>query len=256
MNRHICWRLLTMAALAISTVAFGQETAEDSLQKAAQAAQRGQSEQAIAILTDLIAGDSKQADAWYLRGREHFKAGKIKESVADFDKFVELKPNLASRQWERGISYYYAGEYEKGAEQFELYQTYHNQDVENSTWRYLCVARKDGVDKAQETLLPIENDRRVPMMEIYALYQGKLMPDGVLEAAEAGDPNKEMLNIRLFYAHLYIGLWHEAAGQDDLAKEHILEAEKHKIGHYMWDVAHVHAQRLRAAENELNHKGG
>jgi lipoprotein NlpI len=218
------------------------------MQRAAQAAQRDKSEESIGLLSQVIARDASLSDAWYLRGREHFRVGKVKESLADFDKLVELKPNLASRQWERGISCYYAGEYEKGAKQFELYQTYHDQDVENSTWRYLCVARTAGVEKARQTLLPIERDRRVPMMEIFALYQGKLAPEEVLKGAAAGEPDKEQLNIRLFYAHLYIGLWHEAAGKDDLAKKHILEAEKHKIGHYMWDVAHVHAERLRKSD--------
>jgi len=61
--------------------------------------------------------------------------------------------------------------------------------------------------------------------------------------AAAGDENQP-----LFYAHLYIGLWHEVAGRAEEAKKHILEAEKHKIGHYMWDVAHVHAERLRKAD--------
>jgi lipoprotein NlpI len=252
---HVMLRLasLSLAVLPLTlltAIAAGQETTEDLLQQAVQAAQRGASQQAVAMLSDVIAKDPKVSDAWYLRGREHFKLGKIKESVSDFDKLVELRPDLASRQWERGISCYYAGEYEKGARQFELYQTYHDQDVENSAWRYLCVARVAGVDKARQTLLPIENDRRVPLMEIFALYEGKLTPDDVLKAARAGEPNKEMLNIRLFYAHLYVGLWHEAAGKDDLAKQHILEAEKHKIGHYMWDVAHVHGERLRAAEKK------
>ena len=35
----------------------------------------------------------------------------------------------------------YAGEFAKGAKQFVDYQTFHSQDVENSAWRYLCVAR-------------------------------------------------------------------------------------------------------------------
>ena len=41
------------------------------------------------------------------------------------------------------------------------------------------------------------------------------------------------------------GLYYEAAGDNAKAKEHITTAaEKHKIGHYMWDVARVHAERL------------
>lgn len=250
MHRWNAWLLALSCGLILSPRASGQDAIEDLLQKAAQAAQRGESGQAVELLSQVIARDPKQADAWYLRGRERFRLGKFQESLADFDQHVALRPDLASRQWERGIACYYAGEFEKGARQFELYQTYHNQDVENSTWRYLCVARTEGVEKAKETLLPIENDRRVPMMDIFALYQGKRTPEEVLQAAQAGEPNKEMLNIRLFYAHLYIGLWHEAAGKGDLAKKHILEAEQHKIGHYMWDVAHVHAERLRAGEEK------
>ncbi|MFN0020544.1 MAG: tetratricopeptide repeat protein [Pirellulaceae bacterium] len=249
---HCLLVLLSVALLC--TMASADDTEEDLLQKAAQDSARGNVEQAIGVLTEVITKNPKQSLAFYLRGRENFRAGKIKESVSDLDKHVELEPKAESRQWERGISYYYAGEFEKGAKQFELYQTFHDQDVENSTWRYLCVARQDGVDKAVKNLLPITDDRRVPMMQIYDLYRGKLKPADVLAAAEAGEPSKEALNQRLFYAHLYIGLWHEAAGEKALAKKHILEAEKHKIGHYMWDVAHVHADLLRAPAKEEKKK--
>ena len=241
------WLLLAFTGIP---VALGQndETAQSLLQQATRSAQRREFDQAIKTLTELIAKQPKLADAYYWRGRANFCAGKIAESLADFDKHVELNPNAASRQWERGISCYYAGEFAKGARQFELYQTYHNQDVENSAWRYLCVARTEGVEKAQANMLPIENDPRIPMMQIYDLYRGKKKPEDVLAAAKAGQPIAAELNGRLFYAHLYLGLWHEAAGRADEAKTHLLEAEKHKIGHYMWDVAHVHAERLRAAK--------
>jgi len=242
---------LALASLLVTIsacVAAGQneQAAQSLLQKATQAAQRREFDQAIKLLTELIGKEPKLADAYYRRGRANFCAGKIAESVADLDKVVELNPDAQSRQWERGISYYYAGEFAKGAKQFELYQTYHDQDVENSVWRYLCVARTEGVEKAQANMLPIENDRRVPMMQIYDLYRGKKKPEDVLKAAQAGQPLAPELNSRLFYTHLYLGLWHEVAGRAEEAKKDILEAEKHKIGHYMWDVAHVHAERLRA----------
>ena len=231
-----------------------EDQEEELLQKATLASRRGDSEQAIGLLSEVIKSNPKQSLAYYLRGRENFRAGKIKESVSDLDKHVELDPKAESRQWERGISYYYAGQFEKGASQFELYQTFHDQDVENSAWRYLCVARFKGVEKARETLLPISDDRRVPMMQVYDLYRGKLKPAEVLAAAEAGEPSKEGRNRQLFYAQLYIGLWHEAAGEKDLAKKHILEAEKHKVDHYMWDVAHVHADLLRSKDKQEEKK--
>jgi lipoprotein NlpI len=249
------WRLLaagTVMCVLSARVVRAQEL-DDLLQQAAAAGQRGEHERAIAKLSEAIRANPRAAMPYYRRGREHFCAGHIDESVADFDKFIELEPRAANQQWERGISLYYAGQYEKGAKQFEDYQKYHDQDVENSVWRYLCVARASSVEKARENLLRIEHDRRVPMMQIYAMYQGKLKPEDVLTAARAGladsatDPaSRESLNQRLFYAHLYIGLWHEANGNAEQAKERILEAEKHRIAHYMWDVAHVHADRLRA----------
>jgi lipoprotein NlpI len=252
--RQILLALAAVATLLAACAARAQEL-DQLLQQAMQASERGEQELAIGKLSDAIKLSPTTALPWYLRGREHFRVGKISESVADFDKYIALAPDAANRQWERGISLYYAGEFDKGAKQFEDYQKYHNQDVENSAWRYLCVARASGVEKARANLLPITNDPRAPMMQIYALYQGKLKTDEVLTAAKAGiaepatDPaSRELLNQRLFYAHLYVGLWYETAGDDDLAKHHILEAEKHKIGHYMWDVAHVHAERLRAAE--------
>jgi lipoprotein NlpI len=235
---------------SLACPAAGQEsTIDDLLQQATQASQRGDHEQAIARLSEAIDKNPMSARAWYLRGRAHFCAEKIAESVADFDKYVQLMPQAKASQWERGISLYYAGDFAKGAKQFEEYQSFHDQDVENSVWRYLCVARTEGVEKAQTNMLPITRDPRVPMMQIYELYRGKLKPGDVLTAAEANPPNRETRNLRLFYAHLYIGLWHEAAGRADEAKQHILKAEQHKIGHYMWNVAHVHAQRLRETQD-------
>lgn len=51
--------------------------------------------------------------------------------------------------------------------------------------------------------------------------------------------------MRQFYAELYLGLLAEAQGDERQALAHLAAAEKHKIGHYMWDVARVHADLLR-----------
>ena len=194
--------------------------------------------------------DPKAVNLHYVRGRANFCAGRIDKAVADFDRFAELRPAEKPRLWERGIALYYARKFEQGAAQFALYQTFHNNDVENATWRYICMAPTVGVDKARAELLPIENDRRVPMMQIYALYRGELQPADVLRAVIQGDPDKDQLNERQFYAELYLGLYHEAAGDAALAKEHLTKAVDHKIGHYMWDVAHVHLERLQQAKEK------
>ena len=211
------------------------------LADAKQAATGGESGEAVRLARAAIAADDQLADAHYLLGRELFRLGLIEGSVQNFEQFVKMRPDLESRLWELGISYYYAGQYEKGARQFELYQTYYAEDVENSVWRYLCVARREGVSKARASLLPIQNDSRVPMMQIYDLFRGESSPAKVLEVARSGSPGAQDLTLRLFYAHLYIGLFYEAEGNQELVRKHILEAEKQRLRHYMWDVARYHA---------------
>lgn len=180
------------------------------------------------------------------RGSDAFRAGKFADSVAAFDAEIALDPRRGPWHWKRGISLYYAGRYADGAAQFEGYQTVDGKDVENAVWRFLCQARDPqvGPEKARREILSIKDDRRVPMMQIYSLFAGKLTPDDVLAAVRAGDPAPEALHDRLFYAHLYLGLYYDALGNLPQAKQHLDEAVRHKIGHYMWDVAKVHADLL------------
>jgi lipoprotein NlpI len=206
----------------------------------------------------LLARDAGDAGGYQRRGVAQFRLGRILEAVADFDKYVELRPDDAPHHWQRGIALYYAGRYEDGAKQFELHRTVNPDDVENAAWHYLCVARaatgrgedaKKAVEKARALLIPIKGDRRVPMMNVHALYAAKGTAEDVLAAANAGKPDPDELKDRLFYAHLYIGLWHEAAGQAAEAKKHIeLAAGEYAQDHYMGDVARVHAAVLAKAD--------
>jgi lipoprotein NlpI len=209
-------------------------------------------EEAVAALNRVIAADGDRAAAYYHRGRALFRLNEVAKSVKDFDHYVKLRPQIESRQWERGIAMYYAKLYKRGAAQFALYQTYHDNDVENSVWRFLCMTPTDGFAKARQAMLPIKNDRRVPMMQIYEMFRGELTPDEVLAECRKDKPSAEVLDGRLFYARLYLGLYYEAAGKKELAKKYIyLAADEHKdskrINNYMWAVADVHAKRLRAA---------
>jgi lipoprotein NlpI len=204
---------------------------------------------AIAILDKLIAQDEKLPVGYYWRGRAHFQAGHIDQSAKDFDRYVELNPERKSSQWERGITLYYAKRFQEGADQFALYQTFHDSDVENSVWRYLCMAQADSVEAAREKMLPIKDDRRVPMMEIYEMYRGNSSPEKVLAKAKSGSDDDERLNRSLFYAHLYIGLFYEANKQPEVADKHLAQAVEHKVEHYMWNVADIH-QKLKKTEQD------
>lgn len=208
--------------------------------------------EAIADLDQLLKLEPRNAGAYDRRGSEHFKLGQIEESIADFDRALEIVPEREPEHWKRGISYYYAGRYADGRKQFEGYQTFDDNDVENAVWRYLCMARQDGVEAARDALLKIKDDRRVPMMQVYALFAGQVTPEQVLEATETDSPSKATLNDRLFYAHLYLGLYYDATGDKPKAREHIRAAVEHPIGHYMWDVAHVHDELLKKDDKKDN----
>lgn len=203
-------------------------------------------DEAVADFDKCLERDPKSAEAYDHRGSEQFKRGKVAESLVDFDAFLKLRPAAAPGHWKRGISLYYAGRFDDGRKQFEGYEKVDTNDVENAVWHFLCVARKDGLDKARASVLKIGKDTRVPMMQVYDLYKGELKPADVLAAAEAGDvPAAERAN-RLFYAHLYLGLYDDVRGDKKSALEHMdLAAGKYRIGHYMGDVARVHAELLR-----------
>jgi lipoprotein NlpI len=187
----------------------------------------------------------QDAETYHQKGLDYFKEGKFKESVDAFNKYLQLKPERKPSHWQRGISFYYAGQFKEGQEQFEGYQTFDSNDVENAVWRYLCMVPLVGKKMAQEDLLKIGADKRVPMRQVYDLFAGKLKPDDVLTAATNGNPGEEQLNSRLFYAHLYLGLYYESEKDAKRALEHLEIATNHRIGHYMWDVARVHRDVLK-----------
>jgi lipoprotein NlpI len=200
--------------------------------------------EAAADWSKVIELDKNRASAYQRRGLVHFQMGKINKSIADFDQYIERVPKAKISHWQRGISYYYAGRYDDGRKQFEGYQDFDSNDVENAVWRFMCMARADGIDKARKAILKIGDDRRVPMRQVYDLYKGDLKPDDVLAAAK-GKVNPKQPSSPLFYAHLYVGIYYDLLGDKKKAFEHVNEAaEKHRIGHYMWDVARVHRDLL------------
>ena len=206
----------------------------------------GEHEKAAADLSQMIKIAPDAADYYNLRGGEYFKLGKFAESVKDFDKYIELKPERKADHWQRGISLYYAGQYEEGRRQFERYQTVDSGDVENAVWRFMCMAKSVGLKEARRDMLKVDEDRRIPMKEVYNLFAGKLQPDAVMAAARANEPAAEKLKQQLFYAHLYVGIFHDLEGRAEEALLHLNKAvNDYRIGHYMWDVARVHADRLR-----------
>lgn len=195
------------------------------------------------LLGCVLHAEDKTADTCFRDGIQFFYDAKPKESVADFDKVIELAPRAAPQLWQRGMSLYYTGEFKKGREQFELHQTVNPHDVENAAWHFICVARAENVEAARLALISIEGDARVPMKEVHELFSGKGNEGAVMKAAENGNAGSVDLRNQLCYAHLYLGLYHEALGHTDRAKEHMIKAAiDYKMDHYMGKAAQVHVK--------------
>ena len=256
-------------------LACGQSTPDALVQQAGAALRHDSPTEAITLATKAIEQDASDVNAWWIRARArerateyaaaaedytevtrrmpndpgvwnalgsaHFMAGDMEASIEAFDEAIRLDPSAEPHHWQRGISYYYAERYEDGKKQFEIHRTVNPQDVENSVWHFLCAAHVIGVEAARAELIPIDNDGRIPMMQIYALFRGELEPADVLEAAGKSRSG-------LFYAHLYLGLYHEAYGREAQAREHMAKAANdYAADHYMWHVARVHHERFQAA---------
>ena len=120
------------------TICKAMHYARDSVRRLATIAPR------LPITTECSSSIRRRAEAFDQRGSERFMLGQIAESIADFDRYLQLRPDQEPWHWKRGISYYYAGRYDEGRRQFEGYQTVDDNDVENAVWRYLCMARSAG----------------------------------------------------------------------------------------------------------------
>lgn len=201
-----------------------------------------------------IAAGLAEPIAFYRRGRWHFRVGQMVDSLRDFDRYIELAPDRANSQWERGITCYYAKQFKLGTRQFEDYQKYHDGDVENVVWRYLCQLQVDGKERARAAMLPLGDvDRRVPMMEIYGLFRGASTPDDVLAQLKSSEASGERAKHETFDAHLYLALYFDSENDLPRAKHHIDTAvQQFKKGDYMWAVAVQHQKQLerRLKSNE------
>lgn len=204
----------------------------------------GENSKALGDMNKALELDSNFADAVDYRGSIQFKMGMMKEAGEDFDKFIKMRPEEYPGHWRRGIALYYLHRYKDGTDQFNAYQKVDGNDVENGVWHYLCHARAENREKARAAMLPIGNDRRIPMMEVYSLFQGKSNPEKVMELAKKAPENQQRM--AMFYAHLYLGLYHESQDEPKKAIEHMEQAAK--LGpkdHYMGDVARVHWELLK-----------
>jgi len=99
--------------------------------------------------------------------------------------------------------------------------------------------------KPGSPLLKIGRDPRVPLMQVYALFQGKATPEDVLTAVREGAPSPEELRSRLFLRAPLPGTVRRGHRRpEEGARLPEASREEAPTPHYMGDVARVHRDIL------------
>jgi len=198
---------------------------DDAVKKAAEAAE---------LAKDL--GEIQQSAAQVL-----YLAGKAEESLPLFDRANALLSERAADNWQRGIALGTCGKWAEGAKQFKMHHDVNPNDVENSAWYYLCVAKSENLEAAKKSVIPSRGDARQPMMAILQMLKGELKPEEVLAVAEkasAGPARKEAT----FYGELYVGLYYDSIGNAAEAEKHLGASLNYDQKHYMSDTSRVYLQ--------------
>ena len=212
---------------------------------------------AIQKWTGRIKEEPKSVESYSHRGDALFMRGRFADSLADYEKMVDLDATLDAGHWRRGIAYFYAGKYEQASHQFEIYHTHDDVDRENGIWRYLSQVKAHGVEKARKGLLKYAKDDREPFPAVYQLFEGKTTPDKIFEQIRSASVDDEEREKRLFYANLYAGLNLAVENKPDEAAKVLRGAvantwaPKGGFGpSFMWHVARLQYEELRRAKKE------
>ncbi|CAM9217432.1 unnamed protein product [Ectocarpus sp. 12 AP-2014] len=252
---HLCSRLPLLAGAAVPlsllitppTSLFGRQL------QAVQASSSSSSTSALTAMTttheDFEAYDGGDYKIFVGRGMERFRRGEVAGSVSDFDRAISLQPRLEAYLWQRGISLYYADQFEEGSRQFRKDVALNPNDTEEAIWTFMCESRipSVGFATAKQRLVKISNERRPYMRAAYSLFKGDASESDLAKQMEvsAGSNGVADSGAPYFYANLYLGLYSEAKGDDVLARKYISAAVRSpysKSGDYMCDVARVHQQ--------------
>jgi lipoprotein NlpI len=178
-----------------------------------------------------------------LQGMQRFRQGDIDGSIELFDRAESLDSSLRPFLWQRGISYYYADQFQKGSDQFRYDVRVNPLDVEEIVWDIACLSRLNQNDLSSSKMMSLpkgKTDRRRIMGTVYALFRGEATERELAVAGQTGSRGDE------FYSLFYLGLYTESLGEIDKAEKYMRAAVNTSYatgpgaGDYMTSVARVH----------------
>jgi len=185
------------------------------------------------------------------RGDTRLFLGDPKGAVQDFEKMIALDAAQDAPHWRLGIAYYFAGQYQKSADQFVKYQTYESGDRENGIWKFLADARRLGLDAARPKMIEFSRFDREPFPDLYEMFAGRLSGDQVLANLEKKGLARD--GAPQFFAHYYVGVNEALLGHRDRALKLLDKAVASRWGQtaeggpaYMWRCARLHRDEVAA----------
>lgn len=228
--------------MTLSACLIGQEddTAGQLLGKAARAMAASDYKTARELSEQAVQHSPNDPFALQRAAEILYRSGYPLQSLELFERAVSAQPQRAAENWQRGIALATCGEFKKGADQFLIHHEVNPDDVENSAWYFLCVAKSDGIEAARKSLLPSRGDPRQPMMSILQMFRGEINPEQVLEAASTAAGQAQQQTSAEFYAKLYIGLYYDALGYEEKSKDYLTQSSQTGLSGYMADVAKVY----------------
>lgn len=119
--------------------------------------------------TSLLMATETPSRQFVSDGMELFRHGDVKGSIEKFDKSVP--PGSKAYLWQRGLSYYYADDFEKGSQQFRDDVLRSPLDVEEIVWDIACLLRMNPTTFPPPTMMslpPGKMDRRPIMVRDYS----------------------------------------------------------------------------------------
>lgn len=184
-------------------------------------------------------------NVWSRRGDALFFLERFEESVAAYEKMIQVDPATKASHWRLGIAYFFNNQPAKAVQIFEGYHSYDNVDRENGIWRFLSQWKATDAKTAEKELLKYEKDDREPFPAVYQLFSGKMTIAQVVDSVPA-DLSPAAKEQREFYIRLYCGMLSVVRDQPAQAITHLRKATEYKwprsAGYgpnYMWHVARV-----------------
>lgn len=243
--------ICTVQVLISTSMALqAQDAVQSALVKASELLAEGKGKEAAAELDVAVEKQPNNVSLLQLRAETLFRIGEFEKSVKDFDRVIDLRPQLKAENWQRGIALYYVGRFKDGADQFEEHHRVNPDDVENTFWFFLCLAKADSIEAARKKIIPSRGDARPPLMEIYKLVRGEVAPADVEKSIgqfSAGTSSREQAE---FYGYLYLGLWFDLQGDKAKAIDFLKKSLAANDRGYMADVGKVHLKTLQPAPSK------